>query len=51
MKEWKKYLVQHWSSQALSAALVGIALLLLIVAWRVHNPWLKAGILLYEVLP
>ena len=40
-----------WPGQALSAALIGVAVLTILVALFVHNPWIKAGVLAWEVLP
>lgn len=40
-----------WSSPALSAALIGVALLTFAIALEVHSPVIKAGILAYEILP
>jgi len=41
----------EWPSESLSAALVGVAILTIVIAVFIHNPWLKAGVLAYEVLP
>lgn len=42
---------RSWSSTTLSAAIIGVAVLLIILAFEVHSPILKAGILAYEVFP
>lgn len=46
-----KHAFAHWSSPALSAALIGVAVLTIIAAIFIKNPWIKAGILAYEVFP
>ena len=40
-----------WPSESLSAALIGVGVLLIVLALTIKNPWIKAGILTYEVLP
>ena len=41
----------HWSGPALSAALIGVAVLLILIALYIKSPLLKAGVLAYEVFP
>jgi hypothetical protein len=40
-----------WSSGSLSVALVIVAILLILIAVFINNPWIKAGVLAYELLP
>lgn len=51
MKEKLKATLESWPGAALSAGLIGVALLLLWVAVVEKRPWLKAAILAYVVLP
>ena len=41
----------RWSTGSLSIALVIVAILLILIAIFVNNPWIKAGVLAYELLP
>jgi hypothetical protein len=41
----------EWPSEALSAALIGVAILLILIAVFSDSPLFKAGILAWVVLP
>lgn len=43
--------LSKWTSGSLSIALVIVAVLLILIAVFVNNPWIKAGVLAYELLP
>lgn len=50
MKHLQTYF-SEWTGPALSAAMVGVAILLILAALSIKNKWIKAGILAYEILP
>ncbi len=40
-----------WTTEALKAAIIGVALLLIVLAVCVNNKWVLAAILAYAILP
>ncbi len=46
-----KVLEQHWSISTLKLLIITVAILLIILALFIDNPWILAAILAYEVLP
>jgi hypothetical protein len=42
---------EEWTGPALTAAMIGVAILLIFAALTIKNKWIKAGILAYEILP
>lgn len=41
----------RWSDRTISWALIATAAFLIYVAFFVKNPWVKAGVLAWEILP
>lgn len=50
MRQLRAYF-EEWTGPALSAAMIGVALLVIIAALVIKNKWIKAGILAYEIFP
>ncbi len=50
MKQVQTYF-SEWTGPALTGAMIGVAVLLILAAITVKNRWIKAGILAYEILP
>jgi hypothetical protein len=50
MKHLQTYF-EEWTGPALTAAMIGVAILLIIASLTIKNKWIKAGILAYEILP
>ncbi len=40
-----------WTTEALKAAIIGVAVLLIVLALVIENKWVLAGILAYAILP
>ncbi len=40
-----------WSDKALTFALISLGIFTIFVALDIHNQWIKAGVLAWEILP
>lgn len=50
--QWQHHLAGNWTVASLKAAIVTWSIIIIIVVlFFVHDPWILAGILLYEILP
>lgn len=52
VNQWREYLANHWTVPYLKALIVLWAIgLILLVIFFIDNPFILAGIFLYEALP
>jgi len=49
--ELRETLSGAWTTDALKAAIIGVALLLMVLALCINNKWVLAAILAYAILP
>jgi hypothetical protein len=41
----------HWSDRAITFALISVGIATILVALKIHNQWIKASVLAWEILP
>ncbi len=41
----------RWSDKTVTFALISVGIFTILVALKIHNTWVKAGVLAWEILP
>lgn len=51
LNDWRTYLSDHWSVPYLKIVIILLAVAMIFLALYIDNPFILAGIFLYEALP